>query len=282
MPAEATSNSEDLGHVRVLSDLHFGHSACVIDEVSQLTPLFEGADTIVFNGDTLEERADPFRPRSEEMLAELEETCRASGVKPVFISGNHDPGAWDVHYLDLADGKVFVTHGDALFDLISPWSKDIARTEDGIRKIRAGYSEEELRELDTLMACTKAACKLTHIYEKSGSNGLINKARVLTAEMWPPRRPAAILHSWATAPGKALDLVARHRPDAKAILFGHTHFPGIWQRNGTSALNTGGYLGTLNARAIDIPPAGKTLNYHRVRKRNGSFSLSPRARTLAI
>jgi predicted phosphodiesterase len=276
------TNPSDLGHVRVLSDLHFGHSACVIDEAHQLAPLLEGADTIVFNGDTLEERAGPFVRRSEEMLVDLREACRAAGAKPVFLTGNHDPGAWDRHYLDLAGGKVFVTHGDAFFELISPWSKNIHETRAGILEIRARYSAGELRELDTLMACTKEACKHTHIYEKSGSNGFLNRVRVLTAEMWPPRRPAAILHSWATAPGRAFDLLGEHRPDAKAILFGHTHFPGIWKKNGATALNTGGYLGTLNARAIDIPAHGNSLTYHRVQKRGGRFHRGRAVKTLDL
>ncbi len=279
MPAPQEKH-QDLGHVRVLSDLHFGHSACLIREAHQLRPLLEGADTIVFNGDTLEERADPFRARSEEMLADLREICRLAGAKPLFITGNHDPGVWDRHYLDLAGGNVFVTHGDALFDLISPWSKDIAKTEIGIRKIRAHYTPEQLRELDTLMACTKSACKLTHIYEKKGTNSLVNKLRVLTAEMWPPRRPAAILHSWAVAPKRALTLLAEHRPQAKAILFGHTHFPGIWSNSTQTAINTGGYLGTLNARAIDIPAHGNSLTYHRVQFKKGSFYQAPASREL--
>ena len=54
------SAPQGLGHVRVLSDLHFGHSACVIDQAEQLRPLLEGAHTIVFNGDTLEGRGALF------------------------------------------------------------------------------------------------------------------------------------------------------------------------------------------------------------------------------
>ena len=216
------------------------------------------------------------------MLADLREVCRASGTKPLFITGNHDPGAWDHHYLDLAGGKIFVTHGDALFDLISPWSKDITKTRSSILKIRENYTPEQLRDLDTLMACTKAACKLTHIYEKNGSNDLLNKVRVLTAEMWPPRRPAAILHSWATAPNRALKLLHDHRPQAKVILFGHTHFPGIWGTTTHTAINTGGYLGTLNARLIDIPATGTHLTYHRVQKRAGTFHLGKAAKTLPL
>ncbi|MCU0753303.1 MAG: hypothetical protein MUC40_09850 [Akkermansiaceae bacterium] len=45
--------------VRVFSDLHLGHSVSRIGRVSALRPLIAGAGTVIFNGDTWQELAEP-------------------------------------------------------------------------------------------------------------------------------------------------------------------------------------------------------------------------------
>ncbi len=49
--------------IRILSDLHYGDRGSRIRTLSSLTPLFEGAGSLVLNGDTLDcsSRA-PIRP----------------------------------------------------------------------------------------------------------------------------------------------------------------------------------------------------------------------------
>ena len=67
--------------VRILSDLHLGHKISRIESVSALRPLIAGAGTIVFNGDTWQELALPFRERSEVMLDELKGLCAEEGAE---------------------------------------------------------------------------------------------------------------------------------------------------------------------------------------------------------
>ena len=50
--------------VRILSDLHLGHKISRITRVSALRPLISGAATVVFNGDTWQELAAPFRAKA--------------------------------------------------------------------------------------------------------------------------------------------------------------------------------------------------------------------------
>ncbi len=71
--------------LRIFSDLHLGHKASRIGEVEKLRPLFRGAGTVVFNGDTWEELSPPWREKSEEMLGQLrrilgEEGCDGVGM----------------------------------------------------------------------------------------------------------------------------------------------------------------------------------------------------------
>ena len=106
--------------VRILSDLHLGHRVARIERVESLRELISGAGTVVFNGDTWQELAGPFRERSRVMLGELRELCADLGVEAVFLPGNHDPGWEGAGWVELEGGKIVVTHGDALMRAGSP------------------------------------------------------------------------------------------------------------------------------------------------------------------
>ena len=111
--------------VRILSDLHLGHKLSRIERVSALRPLISGAATVVFNGDTWQQLAAPFHKRSASMLEELKALCAEEGVEAVFLSGNHDPGWPGKGWVELADGRIVITHGDALFFGGSPWKREV-------------------------------------------------------------------------------------------------------------------------------------------------------------
>ncbi len=48
------------------------------------------------------------------MLEELKSLCREEGAEAVFLPGNHDPGWSGPGWVELAGGRIVVTHGDAL------------------------------------------------------------------------------------------------------------------------------------------------------------------------
>jgi len=260
--------------IRVFSDLHLGHSGCLIEDVRQLRPLLEGAGTVVFNGDTSEERAENFRAKALVMMEGLRGLCEELGVRAVFLSGNHDPEATGIHYLDLCGGKVFVTHGDALFKLISPWSKKIKQSRAEIERISAEYSAEELEDLDKRLELTKRSCMVMTTFELEMGEGLVAKFIMLGAELWPPRRPWAIVHSWMTAPSRAHHLLASYRPGADVMIFGHTHLPGVWKKGGKKVINTGGFLAVLNARVVEIAGA-EDIQVRKVWRVGQGFDFSP-------
>ncbi len=54
------------------------------------------------------------------------------------------------------------------------------------------------------------------------------------------------------APGRAADFCERFFPQAKLMVFGHTHWPGVWQRGGRTVMNAGGYLSLGGSRVVDL------------------------------
>ena len=109
--------------VLILSDLHLGHKASVLDDVAALEPLLSGAGTLVLNGDTWQELAREFRDEGLRLWNELKALCQRLEIDIISLPGNHDPGNRDQDYLALADGKIIIMHGDTVFPEVAPWSR---------------------------------------------------------------------------------------------------------------------------------------------------------------
>ena len=259
-----------VGRIRVLSDLHLGHSGTLIDDVRQLAPLLEGAETVIFNGDTIEERCSAFRPRGEEMQAELEELCGDLGVRPVYLSGNHDPDTWERSWVDLCNGEVFVSHGHAILKYISPWSRRAGQTAKIIDGLWEDFAQSSKNSIEERLELTRQSCHATAVYQPQLGKSLISKALTVAEEAWPPSRPLSVLRTWINVPQDAREFADEYRPRARFFVMGHTHFPGIWRSGTLNIINTGAFFLMLNARIVEI--SGDQLTVHAIkRERSGDF-----------
>lgn len=267
--------------IRIFSDLHLGHPGCRIDSVEQLRPLLDGAGRVIFNGDTYEQRHRRLVENGTRLFGELNSLLEELGVDATYLTGNHDPGITENHALDLAGGRVFVSHGDTLFRHLSPWSPKIRKVIPEMESIRAIYGEDRLRnDLDALFECAGRCRMLAPAYENEFRRGAWKNLRTALRFAWPPHRPAQILSTWINAPGAAHRFARRHRPEASVFLFGHTHFPGIWKKPERTVINTGGFLSMLPARAVEIRDG--TLTCHKIDESPDGFRLGKNLVSLAL
>jgi len=224
--------------IRILSDFHLGHRISRIATVEALRPLIAGAGTVVFNGDTWQELALPFRERSAAMLGELKTLCDEEGADAIFLSGNHDPGFAGPGWLELAEGRILITHGDALFFDGSPWSREAIRGQEMIRRL---WSEHHAAACDAGERLRLAREIARHLVPRG-----FPKGKKLWQRIWeaahPPQRALCMLHAWLTQADAAADFAERYFPKAEVILIGHFHRSGIWRRRGRLVLNTGAFL----------------------------------------
>src|SRR5260370_12944576 len=109
--------------VLILSDLHLGHRASLIEHPEQLAHLLHGPGSVIFNGDTAEMRNSEDRLVGRKLAADLARICHQAGRKAFFVNGNHDPTVSNTNHLDLERGAILVTHGDILFLDLAPWSR---------------------------------------------------------------------------------------------------------------------------------------------------------------
>ncbi len=254
---------------RILSDLHFGDRASRVDRLPQLRPLLAGVTQLVLNGDTLDTRPGPFPTHTAECRAAALAFFAGEIATTTYLTGNHDPDFSPVHHLTLAGGAVFVTHGDILFDDIVPWGRDAPLMRQLIAAEFAHAPVERRHELDYRLAVFRRVAAAIPQRHQSERNPVKYAFRFLTDTVWPPQRVFCILRAWREAPARAAALARRHRPAAKFIVNGHTHRPGVWQREGVTVINSGSYCPPLGGTCVDL--AEGRLTVRRVEFRQGAF-----------
>jgi predicted phosphodiesterase len=238
--------------IRILSDLHYGHPASIIEHPDQLAPLFREAKTVVFNGDTVELRFLRGRRIGMRNSLLMREVCEATGARPVFINGNHDPILSDLSHVDLADGAVLVTHGDLLFHDISPWSHDAVLIGEAHTRELADLGEDAFLDFEKRLKASKRAALAIELHRPRMRRDSLSVLRTVLRECWPPWRPFQVFQSWMATPARAEALARVFRPRARFILIGHTHFSGCWRRGPRMIINTGSFLPLSGRMAIDL------------------------------
>jgi predicted phosphodiesterase len=258
------------GLTRILSDLHYGDRASRLLSLNQLRPLLDGPDKIILNGDTLDTRHGPYPERTARARAEVTEFFGAYAPAVTHLTGNHDPDISAHHSLDLADGRVFITHGDIIFENVVPWGQDAAFFTYRITSALAALPPADRPLLAARLALYRATCLALPQRHQAEPNPFKYFINLAADTVWPPLRTFRIFRAWNETPARAAAVAATHRPAARFMLIGHTHRPGIWQTpSGLTVINTGSLTRPFGAYAVDLTPG--LLTVRRIELRNNSF-----------
>jgi predicted phosphodiesterase len=257
--------------IRILSDIHFGDRASRARQLAQLRPLLEGATRLVLNGDTLDTRPGP-APELTEALREEVLAFFSAGVPATLITGNHDADFTPDHSADLAGGRVFVVHGDILFDNIVPWSADAPLIGELIEQELGALPPGDKLDLAARLRAWRRAASRVPQRHQSERRGLHYAMRFAADTIWPPLRVYRILRAWQEEPLRADQLLQRDRPNAQIMLAGHTHRPGWWQLpSGRILINTGSFCRPFGGWAVDL--AADRVIARRIVETAGEFRL---------
>ncbi len=260
--------------IRIFSDIHYGDRSSQVRSISQLAPLFDGAETVVLNGDTVDTRIGPYPRRTAELREEAMAFLTRAAPEVVLMTGNHDPDLSGLHTQMLAGGRIFVTHGDVLFDNIVPWGRDTALIQQIIASEQARYTGPDAGSLEARLEIFRRACvrlPQRHQVETNRWKHLVSFSR---DTFWPPQNAGRVLWAWWVAPERAAALARAHRPGAQFVILGHTHRPGIWRtRDGRVIINTGSFTRPLGALMAELTPG--QLRVRRITARGGAFHPGP-------
>ncbi|HTB80002.1 MAG TPA: metallophosphoesterase [Opitutaceae bacterium] len=282
------------GVLRIFSDLHLGDLGCRVRTLTQLIPLFSGADALLFNGDTLDTRPGPVRLTATALASvnaanaahrsEFFDFLARQAPPATLLTGNHDPDISTQHALDLAGGQIFVTHGDVFFDDIVPWSRDVPAMRAHLAREFASLAPAERTQFVPRLAAFRRVCARIPQRHHTERNPFRYTFSALADIAWPTRI-LAILRAWREAPAHAASFVRAHRPQARFLITGHTHRPGIVHTpGGLIILNTGSFCAPARACAVDLTP--DRLLLRRIITRGGAlhfgktlaaFALAPAA-----
>lgn len=256
--------------IRILSDIHLGHGASRVSSPEQIRPLFRGVRTVIFNGDSVEQRFLTDRPQAARHLEALRSACLEEGAEPVFLTGNHDPLASDCAHLDLAGGAILVTHGDILFHDISPWSHESEVLGSAHSRELAALGEDALTDFEQRLSANRRASLALELHRSTLPSGPLARALTILREAWPPWRPLQILRCWAVTPRHANRVAETFRADARFVIIGHTHYAGVWRRGARTIINTGSFLPLSGLSIVDL--SEKKLVLRSVERRAGIYA----------
>jgi hypothetical protein len=197
--------------LRIVSDLHLGHRGSRVETAEQLAPLIEGVGTLVSNGDTFQELSSQYREQGRRLFDEWRGMMADRGVEFIALPGNHDPGVGDSHSLDLQDGAVFVSHGDAIFAENAPWKRMVPKLRGEIAEaFRQAGPEADSPLLGRGDASGPGGSDAAVVGEFPRRGGGVSRALPAAsggvhlrafpscrrvAEAWPPDREHRIIHA---------------------------------------------------------------------------------------
>jgi predicted phosphodiesterase len=196
------------------------------------------------------------------------------------LTGNHDPDISAQHTLDLANGQIFVTHGDILFDDIVPWSRDVPIMRQLLAREFAALTPVERMQLDLRLAAFRRVCAGVPQRHHAERNPFLYTFGLLADIAWPTRT-LAVLRAWRETPALAAAFLHMHRPRARFLLMGHTHHPGIVQApGGLTVINTGSFCAPSSACAVDL--TAEKLILRRIVSNGGVFRFGETLATFAL
>lgn len=202
---------------------------------------------MVFNGDTWQELAKPLYQRSREMLGDLQALCREEGAEPIFLSGNHDPGWPGNGWLELAGGRIVITHGDALLPAGSPWKREILTHGSLVETLWQQFPNAREDAVERIKLARQIALELRSLRHPSGKS-LIQRG---WDAMMPPTRALRIINAWTTQGESGTEFCDRYFPQAEFLIIGHFHWDGCWQAGGRRIINTGSFVAPGRAQWVD-------------------------------
>ena len=258
------------GRIVILSDTHLGRPSCAALSAAALRPLWRGASHLIVNGDLAEVHHPQHWPQAAQQTMHLLDLCEQDSVALTLLSGNHDPFISEVRHVHLADGQVFVTHGDALHPAVAPWSPAAGRMRKAHEEALAAIEPESRNHLESRLKASQHAshAQWTQLQEEASHS-------TVRGMLLRPWAIVQVLHYWTVFPKLVSSFIKEHAPQARFAILGHTHRPGIWTINNRVIINTGAFGFPGRPRAVCLDDG--RLEVWPIRRRGGlyEFGLKP-------
>jgi predicted phosphodiesterase len=249
----------------VLSDLHLGrpNGAGRADAFEALLADF---DRVIVNGDVAELHHPEFAADAEIELARLRDICFSRGIKLDLVAGNHDPFVSDVRSVTLAEGAIYVTHGDALHPAVAPWSPCAAIMREAYAAALGATPSGTPEDAARFAAAREASLAE---WRAMGDGAHVSTIGGMARH---PLLAMSVVAYWSRYPQMVSSWVGRFAPQAGTVIVGHSHRGFVRMVDGRQIVNTGAY--SFPGRPTGVVVEGTTVRVHRLAKRGHLFALA--------
>lgn len=253
--------------IRILSDIHYADCGSWVHELRSIAPLLDGPDRVIVNGDAIDTQ---LTHRAAERVEELQAFFGERVPSSTWITGNHDPDISEIHEVQLAEGRMWITHGDVFFDDVAPWSRKAPEIRRRVRAQAAHLTPEQFRLIEQRFQIFREACQKLPSEQDPNRRGQLARFRRIASVLSNLRGVAEMLRVWRELPDIALEFSMAQRPLAQVIVTGHTHRHGVWHRShGRVVVNTGSFCPPTGGQLVDVSDDRVTVR--RIVRKNDEF-----------
>ncbi len=257
-------------HTVVLSDLHLGRPGGA-SRGAAFERIIGACERLIINGDAAELHHARFQHDAQRELDVLRDRCATRGVRLDFIAGNHDPFISEDRAMTLADGAIYITHGDAFHHSVAPWSPYAASMRATFEATLAATPPGTPEDCALFHAAREAAISEWRVM---GSGAHVSTIGTMAVR---PHRVLCVLAYWSQYSKLAAQWAARFSPRAGTVIVGHSHRASISRLNGRTVVNTGayGFPGVPHAIVIE----GSTIKMCRIELAGAYYEIAAKPRS---
>jgi len=256
----------------ILSDLHLGRPEAM-RYARGVLPLLEPGTTLILNGDIAEFHRPDCQEDAEIEYRRLLDLAGERDVQCIALAGNHDPFVSELRLLELAGGRVLVTHGDAFHPSVAPWSEAAGSMRIAFERVMAKLppADRGTHEAALIAAREAAIAEWRHFGDGARNSTVLRM-------LFRPLLAVEVVRYWRDFPRLAVEFARKRSEDFRVVVTGHSHRAGVSVHDGVTVLNTGAFSfpGRPHAAILD----GDRIELHAIERTGRGiaslYRLSPR------
>lgn len=207
------------------------------------------------------------------MLRQLQRVLAEAGCESIFLPGNHDPGWEGGGHIELAGGRIAITHGDALLRDGAPWKREMLAHPEVVDELWSRFPAATTDITERLALSRAIAQRLPTEHHPQGRSVL---SRALDAAL-PPRRALEMISAWLRQGAHGALFCENYLPKAKVLVIGHFHRRCVRQVRGINVVNTGSFC--VPGAAGWVEWDGAALTAGRVDEKGKTFAMERKKTT---
>jgi predicted phosphodiesterase len=149
--------------------------------------------------------------------------------------------------VELAGGRIIITHGDALLPGGSPWKREILTRGERVAELWEKHPTAGTEVVERLALAREISRELCTLEYPTGRSFFQRAWDAMT----PPRRAFRMIEAWLAQGRLGAAFCETYFPQAEVLVIGHFHWDGCWSCGGRRVINTGSFTSPGRAHWVE-------------------------------